>query len=40
MTSNKQLQDLLDAVARGELDTLTARDRLLDAFRAQPFEDL
>src|SRR3954453_21368059 len=40
MTSNKQLQDLLDQVARGEVEPATARDRLLDAFRAQPFEDL
>src|SRR3954454_4599531 len=40
MTSNKQLQDLLDQVARGELDPASARDRLLDAFRARPFEDL
>jgi NCAIR mutase (PurE)-related protein len=40
MTSNKQLQDLLDQVARGEVDPATARDRLLDAFRARPFEDL
>src|SRR3989441_7377313 len=40
MTSNKQLQDLLDQVARGELDTETARQRLLQAFRARPFEDL
>src|SRR3954462_7613168 len=40
MTSNKQLQDLLDQVARGEIDPSTARERLLDAFRARPFEDL
>src|SRR6266404_2153155 len=40
MTSNKQLQDLLDQVARGEIDTTTARERLADAFRARPFEDL
>lgn len=40
MTSNKQLQDLLDQVARGELDTDTARQRLVDAMRARPFEDL
>src|SRR5690242_11195747 len=40
MTSNKQLQDLLDQVARGEVDPASARDRLLDAFRARPFEDL
>src|SRR4051794_5567859 len=40
MTSNKQLQDLLDQVARGEVEPATARDRLLAAFRARPFEDL
>src|SRR5436190_1500774 len=40
MTSNKQLQDLLEQVARGEIDPATARDRLADAFRARPFEDL
>src|SRR5438876_9282472 len=40
MTSNKQLQDLLDQVARGELDTTTAGERLIEAFRARPFEDL
>jgi NCAIR mutase (PurE)-related protein len=40
MTSNKQLQDLLESVARGELDTNTAREQLLDALRAQPYEDL
>src|SRR5262249_56651429 len=40
MTSNKQLQDLLEQVARGELGPEAARERLLDAFRARPFEDL
>jgi pyridinium-3,5-biscarboxylic acid mononucleotide synthase len=40
MTSNKQLQDLLEQVARGELDATTARQRLIEAFRARPFEDL
>jgi pyridinium-3,5-biscarboxylic acid mononucleotide synthase len=40
MTSNKQLQDLLDQVARGEVAPAEARDQLLDAFRARPFEDL
>jgi NCAIR mutase (PurE)-related protein len=40
MTSNKQLQDLLEQVARGDLDTTTARQRLIEAFRARPFEDL
>src|SRR5712692_3482043 len=40
MTSNKQLQDLLEQVARGELDATSARERLTEAFRARPFEDL
>src|SRR5215510_5523731 len=40
MTSNKQLQDLLEQVASGALDPDTARAQLLDAFRARPFEDL
>ncbi len=40
MTSNKQLQDLLDQVAAGTLDPAAAKARLLDALRAQPFEDL
>ena len=40
MTSNKQLQDLLEQVANGTLDTTTAKDRVLEALRAQPFEDL
>ena len=40
MTSNKQLLDLLEQVARGEMDTATAQGRLLDALRARPFEDL
>src|SRR5205809_6625502 len=40
MTSNKQLQDLLDQVARGDLDPAAACERLLHAFRASPFEDL
>jgi pyridinium-3,5-biscarboxylic acid mononucleotide synthase len=40
MTSNKQLQDLLEQVAKGEVDPAAARDRLLEAFRARPFEDL
>jgi NCAIR mutase (PurE)-related protein len=40
MTSNKLLQELLDRVARGDLDTAQALDRLIDAFRARPFEDL
>jgi NCAIR mutase (PurE)-related protein len=40
MTSNKHLQDLLEQVARGELDVESARDRLIDTLRARPFEDL
>jgi len=40
MTSNKQLQDLLEQVARGAVDPLAARDRLVEAFLARPFEDL
>src|SRR5579884_160922 len=40
MTSNKQLQDLLEQVARGEVPPGAARDQLLEAFRARPFEDL
>jgi pyridinium-3,5-biscarboxylic acid mononucleotide synthase len=40
MTSNKQLQQLLEQVARGQLDVETARDQLIAAFRARPFEDL
>src|SRR5438309_6540679 len=40
MTSNKQLQNLLEQVSRGQLDVDTARQRLIEAFRARPFEDL
>src|SRR5437667_11368034 len=40
MTSNKQLQDLLEQVARGDLDVEAARMRLLEAMRARPYEDL
>jgi pyridinium-3,5-biscarboxylic acid mononucleotide synthase len=40
MTSNKQLQDLVEQVARGEIDTSVACERLAEAFRARPFEDL
>jgi NCAIR mutase (PurE)-related protein len=40
MTSNKQLQDLLDQVAQGKVDTTTALDQLIQAFRARPYEDL
>jgi len=40
MTSNKQLHDLLERVARGEVPPADARDQLIEAFRARPFEDL
>jgi pyridinium-3,5-biscarboxylic acid mononucleotide synthase len=40
MTSNKQLQDLLDQVACGAIAPATAKERLLDVLRAQPYEDL
>ncbi len=40
MTSNKQLLDLLELVAQGTLDARAAHERLLEAFRASPFEDL
>jgi pyridinium-3,5-biscarboxylic acid mononucleotide synthase len=40
MTSNKQLEDLLNQVARGEIDTRTAHEQLLETLRARPFEDL
>ena len=40
MTSNKQLQDLLDQVASGALDPATAKERLLETMRAQPYADL
>ena len=38
MTSNKQLQDLLEQVARGDVDTMTARDQLMQAFSARPYD--
>jgi len=40
MTSNKQLHDLLERVARGDVDVETARVQLIDALRARPYEDL
>jgi NCAIR mutase (PurE)-related protein len=40
MASNKWLEDLLGQVARGEVGADAARDRLADALRARPFEDL
>jgi NCAIR mutase (PurE)-related protein len=40
MTSNKWLEEFLGQVARGELDADTAREQLVEALRARPFEDL
>jgi NCAIR mutase (PurE)-related protein len=40
MTSNKLLKDLLDRVATGAVNPAAALEQLVDAFRAQPFEDL
>jgi NCAIR mutase (PurE)-related protein len=40
MTSNKQLQELLDQVAAGTLDPAAAREQLIAVMRAQPYEDL
>ena len=40
MTSNKQLHDLLEQVARGEIDPAAAHARLMDELRARPYEDL
>ena len=40
MTSNKQLLDLLEQVARGEMGTAAAHARLMDELRARPYEDL
>jgi NCAIR mutase (PurE)-related protein len=40
MTSNKLLKELLDRVARGDVETGEALEHLVDAFRARPFEDL
>jgi NCAIR mutase (PurE)-related protein len=40
MTSNRELQDLLERVASGALDVASARDRLIEALRARPFADL
>jgi NCAIR mutase (PurE)-related protein len=40
MTSNKQLQDLLDQVAAGTLDPAAAKERLIAVLRAQPYEAL
>src|SRR5947207_15505364 len=35
-----ELQLLLERVARGEIDAATAHQRVLEALRARPFEDL
>jgi len=40
MTSNRQLLDLLEQVARGDVDTAAAHSQLLEALRARPYEDL
>src|SRR3954452_15319816 len=40
MTSNKQLRELLERVARGEIETSAALDQLIQAFRSSPYEDL
>jgi hypothetical protein len=40
MTSNKLLRDLLEGVAIGAVNPATALEQLVEAFRAQPFEDL
>ena len=40
MTSNKQLQDLLDQVAAGTLEPAAAKALLIDVLRAQPYQDL
>ena len=40
MTSNRQLLDLLEQVARGEVNTTAAHSQLLEALRARPYEDL
>jgi hypothetical protein len=40
MTSNKQLQEFIEQVARGDLEPAAAHALILEALRAQPFEDL
>ena len=40
MPSNKLLRDLLDCVASGATDPGRALEQLVEAFRAQPYEDL
>src|ERR1051325_7374762 len=40
MPSNKLLKDLLDGVASGAVDPARALEQLVEAFRAQPYENL
>src|SRR3954469_18539723 len=40
MTSNKQLQELIQQVARGEMEPDVAHAQLLEVLRARPYEDL
>jgi NCAIR mutase (PurE)-related protein len=40
MTSNKQLQELIEKVANGDLEPAAAHALILEELRAQPFEDL
>jgi len=40
MTSNKHLRDLLERVAKGDVEVASALDQLVEALRARPFEDL
>src|SRR3954471_24488248 len=40
MTSNKHLHDLLEQVAAGALNVDAAHERLVEALRARPFENL
>src|SRR3954467_4862345 len=35
-----ELERLLEQVARGEIEAASARDRVMEALRARPFEDL
>src|SRR2546425_10505951 len=38
--NRSELQLLIERVARGEIDAATAHQRVLEALRARPFEDL
>jgi pyridinium-3,5-biscarboxylic acid mononucleotide synthase len=40
MTSNKLLRDLLEQVARGQVDVDAAREQLIEVIRARPYENL